>query len=400
MTSDELTKGPCSGVRIIDLSSVVSGPVGTQVLGDLGADVIKVEAPIGDFSRLSGGAPHAGLNGFFAQQNRNKRSLVLDLKVEAGRSVLRDLVAGADVLVENYRPGVADRMGVGWEALRSEQPKLIYVAISGFGATGPYADQPAYDPLIQGLTGFMPVQGGRGEPRMIQTVVADKVGGLTAAVAILAALFERQRSGVGQRVDVPMLDAYAAFVLPDQMAGRTFAALEPTAHDVSSVYRSFETADGHVVGIASQDGQFRALCLALDREDWVEDERFSGIAARFAHLDVFYAGVEVELRKVTTATFIERARRFGAPFAPVLDLEGFLEDEQVVHNETIETHHFDGIGEMRFLRPPLRFERTPAAIHRPPPRLDEHRDEILGTLGYDAAKVAALGEAGAFGSSR
>lgn len=369
----------------------------TQVLGDLGAEVLKVEPPGGDFSRLSGGPSHAGLNGFFAQHNRNKRSLVLDLKVEAARDVLLDLVGAADVLVENFRPGVADRIGIGWDALRGGHERLIFASISGFGASGPYAAQPAYDPLIQGLTGFMPVQGGSGPPRMVQTVVADKVGGLTAALAIAAALYERERSGLGQRIDVPMLDAYAAFILPDQLAGRTFADLAPVSSDVSSVYRSFETRDGAVVGIASQDGQFRALCRAIGREDWIQDERFSTIAARFGNLGDFYALLEAELREVETEGFIARARAEGAPFAPVLDLEGFLDDAQVAHNNTILTEDIEGAGPTRFLRPAPRFDRTPASIRRPPPRLAEHRSEVLAEIGYDAARCAALEQAGAFG---
>ena len=256
VTEETPRPGPLGGVRIVDLTSVVSGPMATQLLGDLGAEVLKVEPPGGDFSRLSGGAPHAGLNGFFAQHNRNKRSLVLDLKIAEAREVLFDLASSADVVVENFRPGVADRIGIGWDALRSRNERLIFASISGFGASGPYAAQPAYDPLIQGLTGFMPVQGGSGPPRMVQTVVADKVGGLTAALAVAAALYERERSGQGQRVDVPMLDAYAAFILPDQLAGRTFADLTPASTDVSNVYRSFETRDGAVVGIASRTDSF------------------------------------------------------------------------------------------------------------------------------------------------
>lgn len=373
-------------MRVIDFTSVVSGPVCTQHLGDLGADVIKVEPPLGDFSRLSGGVPHAGLNGFFVQHNRNKRSIVLDLKSPEGVAVAHDLVAGADVVVENYRPGVADRIGIGWGALRARNPRLIHVAISGFGSTGPYASQPAYDHLIQGLTGFMPVQGLDGRPRMVQSVVGDKVGGLSALAAVLAALFERERSGEGQRIEVPMLDAYAGFILTDQMGPRTFLDLPPDARSSASIFRSFETRDGHVVGIASQDGQFRALCRALDREDVIEDPRYATIAARFANLDAFYRLVEDELRKWSTDEFIRRARELGAPFAPVLDVEGFLADEQVLHNEIVLTEDVEGAGPTRFLRPPLRFERTPASIDRHPPRLGEHSDEILAELGYGESR--------------
>jgi crotonobetainyl-CoA:carnitine CoA-transferase CaiB-like acyl-CoA transferase len=400
--------GPCAGIRVIDFTSVVSGPVCTQHLGDLGADVIKVEPPIGDFSRLSGGDTHAGLNGFFSQNNRNKRSIVLDLKTPEAVAVAKDLAAQADVVVENYRPGVADRIGIGWDVLRARNSRLIYVAISGFGPTGPYAGHPAYDHLIQGLTGFMPVQGGEGSPEMVQTVVADKVGGLSAVAAVLAALFERERSGLGQRIDVPMLDVYAGFILPDEMGTRTFVDLDPPesapgserSSPRSSMFRAYETVDGHVVGIAAQDDQFRGLCRALRREDLIEDERYSTIGMRFANGESFSRVVEGELRHWTTHEFIARAREFGAPFAPVLDVEGFFEDEQVLHNETIRIEDVKGAGPVRFLRPSLRFGRTPAAIDRHPPRLGEHSEEILVELGYDDARREELCTSGAVHSAR
>jgi crotonobetainyl-CoA:carnitine CoA-transferase CaiB-like acyl-CoA transferase len=365
------------------------------MLGDLGADVIKIEPPIGDFSRLSGGTPHAGLNGFFVQNNRNKRSIVLDLKAAEGLEVALDLLATADVVVENYRPGVADRIGIGWETLRSLNARLVYVAISGFGPTGPYAAHPAYDHLIQGLTGFMPVQGGQGEPNMVQSVIGDKVGGMTAIIGVLAALLERERSGQGQRVDIPMLDAYAGFILTDQMGPRTFVDLPPPTNIATSIFRSFATRDGHVVGIAAQDGQFRALCRALDREDLVDDERFSTIGNRFANSEEFNRVIEGELLEWPTEEFISRAREFGAPFAPVLDVDGFLQDEQVLHNETVLTENVEGAGPTRFLRPPVRFERTPAGIRRHPPRLGEQTDEILGELGYSRSKRESLRKSGA-----
>jgi crotonobetainyl-CoA:carnitine CoA-transferase CaiB-like acyl-CoA transferase len=235
---------------------------------------------------------------------------------------------------------------------------------------------------------------------MIQTVVADKVGGLSALSAVLAALFERERSGRGQRVDVPMLDAYAGFILPDQMSTRTFADLESSPSSSMSIFRTFATRDGHVVGIAAQDEQFRGLCKALEREDLIEDERFSSVGQRFAHFEAFYRVIEAELRNWTTDAFILRARAFGAPFAPVLDVDGFLADEQVVHNETVQTEIVEGAGPTRLLRPPLRFERTPASISRPPPRLGEHSEEILDELGYDALRRLDLEASGAIAPGR
>jgi len=386
--------GPIEGVRIIDFSTVVSGPVATQALGDLGADVIKVEAPLGDFSRLAGGQPHAGLTGFFAQNNRNKRSIVIDLKQPAGVEVARDLAAGADVVLENFRPDVADRIGIGYEVLRKRNPRLIYVAISGFGPDGPYAPLPAYDHIIQALTGFMYTQGGEGEPRMIQCVAADKLSGVHAANAVLAALLAREKTGEGQRVDVPMLDVYASYILPEAVSARCFVdAPRPSAG--TPLFRSFQTADGYVVGVVTQDDQFVALCRALDRKDIETDERFNTISERFQHLEEFYELLEAELLKQPTADFVERARRHGAPFAPVLDVEGSLQDPQIQHNRTVQVHEVKDAGPVRFLRPPLRFEKTPARIHRPPPRLAENTSEILNEIGYEESKVEALREQGA-----
>jgi crotonobetainyl-CoA:carnitine CoA-transferase CaiB-like acyl-CoA transferase len=388
------TAGPIEGVRVIDFSTVVSGPVATQVLGDLGADVIKVEGPIGDFSRLAGGQPHAGLNGFFVQNNRNKRSVVIDLKNAAGVAVARDLAASADVVFENFRPGVADRIGIGYEELRKNNPRLIYVAISGFGPDGPYASLPAHDHIIQALTGFMYTQGDEDAPRMIQCVAADKLSGVHAANAVLAALLARERTGEGQRVDVPMLDVYASYILPEAVSARSFVDA-PSEQRGTPLFRSFQTADGWVVGVVTQDDQFQALCRALDRPDIEQDERFATIGERFQHLDEFYALLEVELLKQSTAEFVERARQEGAPFAPVLDVEGSLADPQIRHSGTIQVHHVKDAGPVRFIRPALRFEKTPARIHRPPPRLAENTDEILAEIGYDDTRIDTLREQGA-----
>jgi len=388
----EEQRGPCHGIRVIDFSTMISGPICSQYLGDLGADVIKVEPLAGDMVRYTGGAPHAGLSGFFVQYNRNKRSIALDLKSSQGSEVVKELVDSADVVLENFRPGVAERLGVGYEALRARQPRLVYAAISGFGPDGPYAEQPAYDQIIQGLSGFMPVQGGEEGPTMIQAPLVDRIAGITGATGILAGLLERERSGQGQRVDIPMLDTYAAFVLPELMGPRSFVEAEATASE--QVFRCFATRDGHVVGIAAQDSQYQALCRALEREDLLDDPRFSEVSQRFLHLPEFYEVLAAELAVRSTASFIERARAFDAPFAEVLDLDGFFADPQVRHNETLQVREVEGAGGIRFLRPPLRFERSPSGIHRPPPRLGEHSDEVLGEIGYSADRISALREAG------
>jgi crotonobetainyl-CoA:carnitine CoA-transferase CaiB-like acyl-CoA transferase len=390
--------GPLAGIRVLDLSTVVSGPLCTQILGDLGADVIKIESPSGDVSRRLGPPFRGGLSGYFAQFNRNKRSLALDLKGEDGCAVARRLARDADVLVQNFRPGVVERLGLGYEELARENPKLIYVAISGFGNVGPYRDLPAYDTVIQGLTGFLPSQGGDGPPRLVQCIVADKSTALTASYAALAALYARERrGGQGQRVDVPMLDAFAAFMLPDVMLGECFVPSEEVALKLSEIHRTWRTADGWVVLLIIEDRQFQGLCRALGREDLADDPRCTNIVLRIVHARELFAILEEEIAKWPTADLLERARRFGAPVAPVNDVQTFLADPQVAENRTVFELDDPQAGRMRLFRNPVRFDATPANVRHLPPRLGEQADAILREAGYGDAEIARLRESGAVG---
>jgi len=388
--------GPLDGVRVVDFSTVISGPVCSQALGDLGADVVKVEPPTGDPSRYSG-APfrEPGFSAFLAQFNRNKRSIALDLKREEARAVARRLARDADVLVENFRPGVTDRLGIGWRELREDNPRLVYCSICGFGSDGPDADRPAYDHVVQAYTGLMPTQGGTDGPRLIQGGVADKATGMTAYSAILAALFARERSGVGQRVEVPMIDAFAAFGLPEAMMPHTFPPLESDAPGVNDVFRTFATADGHVVGLTIQDAQFRGLCAVLGREDLADDPRFAELGPRFVNYRELCDLLAVEIAKQSTASFAGRCRKEGVPFARVNDLGDFLDEPQVANNETVIEVEDERFGATRYLRHPVRYERTPARLRRHAPRLGEHTEEILAEAGYGAEEIEALRGAGA-----
>jgi crotonobetainyl-CoA:carnitine CoA-transferase CaiB-like acyl-CoA transferase len=391
--------GPCDGIRVLDLSTVISGPFCTQALGDLGADVIKVEPPGGDPSRLSG-APfrEPGFSGFLAQFNRNKRSLVLDLKREPARAAARRLAERADVLVENFRPGVAERLGLGWDQLRDANPGLVYVSICGFGSTGPHAGLPAYDHVIQALVGLMPTQGGDGPPRLVQGGVADKASALTALSGVLAALLARERQGGrGQRVEVPMIDAYAAFALPESMMSRSFPPLTSNAPGLNDVFRSFATADGFVVGLFLQDHQFEGLCRVLGRPDLAADARFATTAARFVHFRELAGALAEEIAKRPTAEFIRRAREEGAPFAPANDVDAFLADPQAAHNQTVLEVEDPRFGATRYLRHPVRYEATPATLRRHAPRLGEHTDEVLAEAGFTEREIAELRASGALG---
>lgn len=391
-------RGPLAGIRVLDLTSVVSGPMCTQQLGDLGADVVKLESPGGDQTRYSGAPFKEPLfSAMHTQMNRNKRSLVVDLKSDAGRDLVLDVIARFDVVVENFRPAVMPRLGLDYETLAARHPGLIFCSINGFGSDGPYADLPAYDQLMQGLVGIMPAQGGDGPPQPVNGPIADKTTAVTAVQAILAALFERERDpeGRGQRVEVAMIDAYAAFALPDPMTPRAFPPEVLETAMSSAFFSAWETADGHVVGLIIQDHQFAALCRVLRRNDLAEDARFKEMGTRLGNYIELVGLLKEEVRKWQSAAFVTRAREEGATFGPVNDIDAFLTDPHVRHRATVRVLEDERFGPTQYLAPPWRFDRTPASIDRHAPRLGEHSDEILGELGLDAASIQRLRDEGA-----
>lgn len=383
--------GPLAGVRVIDLSTIVSGPLCGQILGDLGADVIKVETPIGDSARYMGGDRRGDLTGFFAQMNRNKRSVVLDLKTEAGANALRRLVATADVLLENFRPDVMERLGLGYEGLRAENPRLVYGAISGFGSLGPYAAQPAYDMVIQALSGVAELIGTPDAPKLVGNLLADKTAGLSAAYAIAAALFARERTGQGQRVDLPMFDAFSAFIHLDRIGAEAFG---PPAGDTSAVaellFRPWESADGRVVVLMIEDHQFAAVCRILARPELAEDARFRTLVDRFVNGAALIEVLSAEIRKHPTKALVAGAHAEGTPLAPIHDHASFLEDPQVKASRIVFPLEHEGIGPIPALRQPARFSATPASVRRTSPALGEHTEEVLREAGLSPDEIAAL----------
>ncbi len=391
--------GPLAGIRILDVSAILSGPLATMLLADQGAEVIKVEAPgIGDLLRL-GPFRRGGVSAFFANANRGKRSIVLDLAQARGREIARELARRADVFVQNWRPGAAERLGLGPDELRARNPGLVYVSISGYGDSGPYRDRRVYDPIIQGLTGHVAVQRNPEYPipDLVRNVVADKASAYTVAQAVTAALFARERGAGGQHVRIPMLDASLAFFWPDGMMAHTLVGPGvvpgPTLYEL---YRLQPTADGYLIYFAVSDAEMHGLFRALGHPEWCSDTRFGALESRRVPENFQLLGelLDAAFRTWKTRELLERLVAEQVAAGAVLSLEEVLEDPQVRHNAAVFERDHPAAGRMREPRPPARFERTPSEPGRPAPLHGEHSDEILAELGIADAERAALRAAG------
>ena len=388
--------GPLNGVRILDLTTMVSGPIATMMLADQGADVIKIESPRGDHMRHVGSMSR-GMSASFLSCNRSKRSLALDIKRPEGLAAVRRLAATADVLVQNFRPGAIERMGLGEDVVRELRPDIIFVSISGFGETGPYAHQRVYDPVIQALCGLADVQTdyATGQPRMVRTIIPDKTTAVAAAQAITAALFARTQTGEGQHIRLAMLDNMVAYLWPEAISSLSYVGSESDPAEgqmgLDLVYR---TADGYITAGAVSDTEWQGMCRALDREDLLVDERFAPAGARAKNRPARRDIVGAEMEKWPSGDLLARLDREDVPAAPVLTRWQLLDDAQIEANGTIEIHDDAVLGKVRQPRPAARFDRTPAAVGAMAPFLGADNRAILGELGYSQAEMARLAEDG------
>jgi len=387
---------PLAGLTIVDMTSVVMGPSCTQALGDMGADVIKVEAPQGDTMRGTGPARNRGMGANFLNANRSKRGIVLDLKQPTGLAALLRLLEQADVLVYNVRPQAMQRLGLSWERVRAINPRLIYAGMFGYGQDGEYAALPAYDDLIQAASGMASLfSHGSGEPpRYVPSAVADRITGLSALGVILAAVIERSNSGAGQRVDIPMFETMAAFVLADHMGGRSFEPpLGPAgyARQLSAHRKPYRTLDGYISVLVYSDKHWLGFLRIVGREqDFHADPRFRDIGSRLAHIDALYAEVDEALRSRTTGEWLGVLRAADIPAMPVNDLESLFDDPHLRQTGFFGQAQHPSEGALLDLRCTSRWSRTQPATTRPAPRLGEHTEEVLREMGLDDPSIAVL----------
>ncbi|MEE2721108.1 MAG: CoA transferase [Pseudomonadota bacterium] len=387
--------GPLKEFRIVDTTSMVSGPSAAMLLADQGADVIKVENPEGgDHTRASANTQN-GFSANFLNNNRNKRSVTLNLKDDRAKRAFLKICETSDVFIQNFRPGVADRIGIGEADIRAVREDIIYVSICGFGESGPYAAKPVYDPLIQALSGLATVQGGSDEerPRLVRTILPDKLTGIVAAQAITAALLARTKTGRGQHVRLSMLDTIIAFLWGSDMGSQTFVDSPfPQQKSASFIDLIYETADGYISVAVQSDREWQALTRAVDQPDWLEDERFKTPALRQENIDDRLNMTQEMLRTAPSAEWLARLEAEDVPCAPVLTRSEAIRHPQVAANAIVlETDHHLA-GRVRQARPAAQFSETPLDTFTGGPGLGEHTREVLAEAGCSEETIAALAE--------
>ena len=381
--------GALSGITVLDLSRVLAGPWASQLLADLGANVIKIENPgSGDDTRHWGPpwtGPDRGESAYYLCANRGKRSVTLDLKSESGKAALRELAAGADVMLENFKTGTTRKLGIDYETLSELNPRLVYCSITGFGQTGPYRNLPGYDFLVQAMGGLMSVTGERdgepgGGPQKVGVALSDILTGLYASNGILAALHERERSGLGQHIDLALLDVTAACLANQAtnfLVGNVVPGRLGNAHPNIVPYQSFATADGHFILAVGNDQQFSRLCEIVTMPELAEDPAFSTNAARVAHRDSLIAKLSPVFEEQTSDHWLSACQARNVPAGPINTIDEVFADEQVrARDMVVEMSHPENDG-LQLVGNPLKLSRTPVAYERPPPLLGQHNDEVL-----------------------
>ncbi|RMC37790.1 CaiB/BaiF CoA transferase family protein [Paracoccus alkanivorans] len=394
----EPVKGPLHGIRVIDLTRVLSGPFCTMILGDLGADVIKIEPPKGDPVRAQG-TMSEGHSGYFAGFNRNKRSVVLDLYGDGGREVLRRLLSDADVLVENFRPGTLDKMGLDAETLKTLNPRLIVASVNGYGSEGPYIDRPAFDFIAQAMSGFMGVNGDAdGAPMRAAPPVSDLVAGIYAALGIVAAIVSRQRTGLGQTVEVAMVNgllSLMAYLSSEYFATGKVPERTGNDHPLVAPYGLFRCADGQIGVAPSHDQILRRFLDALDLGWVLSDPRYDSNTARMARRAELRELIEARMAGQPRDHWLRALNAAGVPCGVVQDLAQVFSDPQIAAQQmVIETGWQDGPAQ-KVLGFPIKLGATPCGLHRPVPRLGGGTQEVLAEAGYSAEEIARLAGSGA-----
>ena len=388
--------GALDGIRVLDLTRALAGPYCTMFLGDMGAEIAKVEQPgVGDDSR-GWGPPFIGQeSAYFLAINRNKKSLAIDIKTNQGVELVRRLACKADVLIENFRPGTMDRLSLGEAELRTLNPRLIYASLSGFGSDGPMKDWPGYDLIIQAWGGFMSITGRPdGEPTKVAVAIIDIVAGLMLGKAITAALFARERTGVGQRIDSSLLEAEVACLIPygsDYLASGKVPGRNGNAHPNIVPYQSFNTADGYMVVGAASEGNWQRLCKAIEKSELADDPRFARNGQRVAHRQELIAILTDVFLQRDTASWIRLLSEAGIPCAPVQTIDQVFSDPQVLHRGMLLEIEHPAAGKVRMAGMPVKFSGTPASLRLPPPMLGQHSEEVLNTwLAMRREEIAEL----------
>ncbi len=390
---------PLEGVTVIELGQAVSSPLCTMLLGDLGADVIKIEPPQGDPARGYGPPFVAGESPYFLSVNRNKRSVVIDLKHPEGAELARTLARRADVLVTNFRPSAMHRLGLDDETLRADNPRLIYCQVTGYGPRGPWADVPAFDQVAQGMSGLMSVTGKpESGPVRVGIAIADILAALFATYGVLAALYERERTGLGQRVDTSLLGAVIGvltFQAGRYLAGGGDPGLEGNDHPVAAPYGTFRAADGYLNIAIANEQMWRRLAEEVGHPEWIDDPRFRSNADRVANRSAINAALEEALQRDTVANWVERLGRAGVACGPIWSVGQALESQPVQYLGIVRTVEHLLAGPIRLVGPAVELSRTPPVIRRAPPLLAQHTEEVLREVGYDRQAIADLAERGA-----